>query len=111
MTVLDRLPHGCYDDEGFSGRVTLIVALLAHGLRLPFCRPLHDILDLLNLAPAQLHPFALRAYLCACIVFRMVLDPLEDLYPDLTSREFLSFYNLRLATKVNVVSFRKKDKG
>ncbi|XP_042954539.1 heat shock 70 kDa protein 4-like [Carya illinoinensis] len=41
----------------------------------------------------------------------MVLEPLRDPYPNLTARNFLVFYNLRAATKVNVSNFSKKDKG
>lgn len=59
------------------------MSLLSHWLRFPLCYPLRDILNLLSLVPAQLYPFPLRAYLCACIVFCMVLKPLGDLYLDL----------------------------
>lgn len=65
--------------------VTLTVPLLAHVLRIPFCHPLRDILDLLSLVPAQIHPFILRAYLCAYIVSCIVLEPFGDLYLDLTA--------------------------
>ncbi|XP_042951904.1 uncharacterized protein LOC122289058 [Carya illinoinensis] len=58
-----------------------------------------------------MHPFALRTYLCACVIFRMVLEPLRDPYLDLTAREFLAFYNLREASKGNVLGFRRKDDG
>lgn len=101
---------GCCDDENFTGKVVIYVSILSHGLRLPFCHPLRDILDLLSLAPAQLHFFAMRTYLYACIVFCMALEPLGyPSYPDLIALEFLAFYNVRVATKENVTN--KKDKG
>lgn len=84
----------CYNDEGFASKVAIPVAFLSNGLRFPLCRPLQDILDLLDLAPAQLHPFAFRAYMCAYIVFCMMLEPLANSYPDLTARELLAFYSV-----------------
>ncbi|KAG6620653.1 hypothetical protein I3842_Q055400 [Carya illinoinensis] len=87
-TMMEALSSGYCDDEGFSGKVVVIVSLLSHGLRRFFWRPLRDILDLLGLASAQLHPFALRAYVCDCIVFRMVLEPLGDPYFDLIAWKF-----------------------
>lgn len=108
--VMEIPPSGCYNDEGFAGKVTLTRSLLSHVLRLSFCQLLHDILDLLDLAPTQLHSFAFRAYLCFCIIFCMFLELLGDLYPDLIAREFLALYNVKLATKGNVTNFRKKDK-
>lgn len=83
--VLEVASSGCCDDEGFAGKVAITIPLLSHGLRLSFCHPLHDILELLDLAPAQLHPFALRVYLCAYIIFCMALEPLGDPYPNLTA--------------------------
>lgn len=68
-------------------------------------------MDLLGLVPAQLHPFALRAYLCVCIVFRIALESLDDFYPNhLTAREFLALYNVR-ALKWGVLNFHKREKG
>lgn len=111
MVVIEVPEVGCYFDEGFADKVAILVFLLSHGLRLPFYCPLRDILDLLNLVPAKLHPFALRTYLCACVVFCMVLEPLGDPYLDLTAQEFLSFYSVRLPSKGNMDNFQNQDKG
>lgn len=83
--VMDVPLSRCCDREGFACKVTLTTSLLFHGLRLPFYRSLHNILDLLGLKPAQLHPFVLRAFLCACLIFRMALEPIENIYPNLTA--------------------------
>lgn len=80
MEVLEAI-----NNEGFSSKVANLVALLSHRLRFPFCCPLHDILDLLSLASTRLHLFALKTYLCACILFCMVLELLGDPYPNLTA--------------------------
>ncbi|KAG6729612.1 hypothetical protein I3842_01G037900 [Carya illinoinensis] len=101
----------CWDDKGFVDKVVVTVSLLSHGLRLSFCRPLHDILDLLCLVPVQLHPFESKAYFCACIVFNMVLEPLGNLYSDLTAWKLLALYNVRAHIQGNVVNFYKKDNG
>lgn len=100
---------GCCDDEGYAGKTALFAAMFSHGLKLPFCHPLHDILGLLELASAQLHPHSYRTYLCACIVYLMVLEPLGDVYPDLIARKFLTFYHVR-SNKGNIASFCKRDK-
>lgn len=72
------------DEEGLVGKLAIPMTLLSHELRLPFYRPLRDILDHLGLAPTQLHLFSLRTCLCICIVFCMVLEPLGNFYLDLT---------------------------
>lgn len=95
IAIMKVPEDGCCDDEGITEKVTIHVSFLSHGLKLPFYRPLQDILDLLSLAPAQLHLFTLRAYVCACIVFRMVLEPLGNVYPNLTANEFLAFYSVK----------------
>lgn len=102
---------GCCDEEGFNSKVAILVFHLSHGLRLPFYRHLRDILDFLRLVPAQLHPFALRVFLCASVIFCMVLEPLSDPYPDLTSQDFLHFYNVWEKGNGDVTSFYKKGKG
>lgn len=43
---------GCCDEEGFNSKVAILVSHLSHGLRLPFCHHLRDILDFLRLVPA-----------------------------------------------------------
>lgn len=85
MVVMKVLEAGCCDDEGYTGKVAISVSLLSHRLRLFFYHPLRDILDLLGSMPTQLHPFAMRAYLCACIMFCMTLKSLGDPYLDLTA--------------------------
>lgn len=58
-TAFLKIPAlGCVDEEGFSDKVALTMCALTHELRLPFCHPLHNILDLLLIAPTQLHPYA-----------------------------------------------------
>lgn len=101
---------GCCDDEGFASKVVILVALLSYGLRFPFCCPLKDIMNLLDLATVQLHLFFLKMYMCACIVFCMALEPLGDFYPNLIAREFLAFCSMR-ALKGSMLNFRKKEKG
>lgn len=91
-----RVLYSCYycmevpeakncDEEGLVGKLAIPMTLLSHELRLPFYRPLRDILDHLGLAPTQLHLFALWVYLCTCIVFCMALELLDDFHPDLTA--------------------------
>lgn len=41
----------------------------------------------------------------------MALESSGDPYPNLTAREFLAFYGVKLTLKGNVVSFDKKEKG
>lgn len=92
-TVMEVSKARCCNEESLVSKVAILVAHLSHGLRLPFYHPLRNILDLLGLVLAQLHPFALRAYL------------------DLTAQKFLAFYSVRGASKGSVANFSKKEKG
>lgn len=46
------------DFDGMDSWVALYLLMFVIGLRLPFCRPIHDVLNFLGLAPAQLHTYA-----------------------------------------------------
>lgn len=108
-----KIPKGgCYDEQGFASDLVILESHL-HGLRLPSCHPLHNILDLLGFSLLQLHPFDLRTYLSACIVLRMTLKSLDDPYPDLMAREFLEFYGVRRSLKdySSIATFHKRGNG
>lgn len=74
--VMEVGKRRCCDSEGYASEVAI-----------------------LELAPTQLHPFALRVFLSAYILFRMVLEPANDPYLDLTTKEFLHFYNVWVSSK------------
>lgn len=99
---------GLCDLKGYASKVAILVSYLSHGLRLPFGRPLCDIL---GLALVQLHPFTLRTFLSACIAYCVALKLAKNPYPDLTAHKFLHFYIVWTTSKENMASFRKKGKG
>lgn len=62
--VLEVPLQGAIDEKGFTEKVALTVGSISHGLWLPFCRPVRDILDYSKLAPGQLHSNAWRILMC-----------------------------------------------
>lgn len=50
--IMEILEVGCCDEKGHASKVAILVSHFRHVLRLLFCCPLHDILDLLGLEPA-----------------------------------------------------------
>lgn len=65
--ILLELPRkGAIDEEGFAEKVALLVCALTHSLRLPFCCPIRDFLDLLELDLVQLRSHAWIVLLCSC---------------------------------------------
>ncbi|KAG7951360.1 hypothetical protein I3843_12G003400 [Carya illinoinensis] len=100
--------EGSVDEEGFFGHVTLMAGALSSGLRLPFFSLVRDVLDFLQISLAQLSPHDWHALLCSCVVFRMALEPLQERYPDLTAREFFSFYGVtRLPDAILVFTWER----
>lgn len=99
--VLTLSSEGAVDKEG---RVSLLICALMHDLCLPFCHPIRDVLDFLGLPPTQLHWHSWCLLLCSCVAFRMVLEPRGEMYPNLTAREFLSFYFVK-GLPSNIYSF------
>lgn len=57
--VLEPQEEGV-DFEGYASKVALYPCMFSSSRRLPFCRPVHNMLDYLHLAPAQLHTNAWR---------------------------------------------------
>lgn len=62
-----RLDEGATNLEGFTYKVAFYPAILSDGLQLPFCHPIHDVLDTVGVALAQLHPNTWRI-LVSCYV-------------------------------------------
>lgn len=94
LAVMEILGHriATVDSDGMASWVALYPLMFANGLQLLFCRHIHDILNFLGLAPAQLHPNAWRLLVVSCVIFRRVLSSDFEEYPDLTAQEFLSVY-------------------
>lgn len=49
---------GVMDLEGYAFKATLYLTMFSSGLQLLFCFPIRDMLDLMGMALAQLHPNA-----------------------------------------------------
>lgn len=80
------------DDAGLATKVALFPMIFANGLRLPFYHLIRNVLDLLDLEPAQLHPNAWMLLVASCVIFLLVLNPEFEEYLNLTAGEFLSVY-------------------
>lgn len=99
-----KLWHGAVNSGGNAEKVALYVSMFSHSLRLPFCRPIRDVLDFLGLALAQVHPNAWRILTSCCVAWHMVLESIREEYLDLTAREFL-FTHAVCALEGNIYNF------
>lgn len=85
-----KLPsNGVVDDEGFGTVVVITKSSLQNGLQIPFIHPVCDVLDFLQLTPAQFHAIAWQILMSCCVLCHLVLTKAKEDYPDLTAREFL----------------------
>lgn len=80
--------QGAVDSEELMEKVDLFLMMFSNSLRLPFCRPVQDILDFIQLALTQLHPNAWRILMSRCIIWHRVLGVGDEEYLDLTARGF-----------------------
>lgn len=53
-TVLEvlQLDEGAVNLEGYAYKVVRFPSMFNDGLRLPLCIPIHDVLDMVSMAPA-----------------------------------------------------------
>lgn len=72
------------DIEGNTAKVALYSSMVSHGMRLPFCHLICDILDFLSMAPTHVHTNAWRILMSCCVMSHMVLESIEEVYLDLT---------------------------
>lgn len=59
---------------GNAEKVALYAGIFSHDLRLPFCFPIRDVLDVLGMAPTQEYPNTWRILTSCYVVWRMVLE-------------------------------------
>lgn len=89
---------GCHvpavDVDEMVGRVPLYHLMFPNGLHLPICHLVRNVLNLLGLAPAQLHLNAWQLLVASCIIYWRVLNTGSEEYPNLTTQEFLSVYHV-----------------
>lgn len=56
------------NSKGYGTKVLVYPIMFSCGLRLPFCRPMREVLGFFKLTPAQLTPSSWRILISCCVI-------------------------------------------